>query len=35
LLVEINMLMGGMALVAMALHARSADTSADTLTGRA
>jgi uncharacterized membrane protein HdeD (DUF308 family) len=35
LLVGINMLMGGVALVAMALHARGADTPADRLTGRA
>jgi uncharacterized membrane protein HdeD (DUF308 family) len=35
LLVGINMLMGGAALMAMALHARSSDTTGDTIVGRA
>jgi uncharacterized membrane protein HdeD (DUF308 family) len=35
LLVGINMLMGGIALVAMALHARAGDTTGDTIAGRA
>jgi uncharacterized membrane protein HdeD (DUF308 family) len=35
LLVGINMLMGGVALMAMALHARTSDTTGDTVAGRA
>ena len=35
LLVGINMLMGGVALMAMALHARANDTTGDTIAGRA
>lgn len=35
LLVGINMLMGGVALMAMALHARTGDSTGDTTTGRA
>jgi uncharacterized membrane protein HdeD (DUF308 family) len=35
LLVGINMLMGGVALMAMALHARTSDTAGDTVAGRA
>jgi len=35
LLVGINMLMGGVALMAMALHARTGDSTGDTITGRA
>jgi uncharacterized membrane protein HdeD (DUF308 family) len=35
LLVGINMLMGGVALMAMALHARASDRTADTVAGRA
>jgi len=35
LLVGINMLMGGVALMAMALHARTSDTTGDTIAGRA